>query len=412
MNNQRMATVGRKVLVLGTDARVVLAICRSLGRQGISVHLGWLDPQSMACRSRYVQKVHRISPYHPTELRWKYELLELFEKEDFQLIIPCNDSTVVPLQMHAADFAHVKALHLHAPEVYDIVFSKLKTVELATKLGVHVARTAAIHSVADQQQAHGLQLPVVVKPLTTFDGTSGMGKSHIVVRASTSEELTAILSRAPYSASCIVQEYFAGTGMGVEILADQGTVLTAFQHERIHETMAYGSSYRKSVSLHPELYAAACSLMKALKYTGVAMVEFLMNKETGQWILVEINGRFWGSLPLAVHAGANFPYFLYQYWVEQRRSFPANYRHNVYCRNLLLDWQGRKQRKSTGGSRLLELCRDVLHLTTCRDHIDSFSIDDPRPAVAEFSSTFSKAVQKLAKLPPNPTPAQGTNLLP
>jgi predicted ATP-grasp superfamily ATP-dependent carboligase len=383
MNNQRSSAAGGKVLVLGTDARVVLAICRSLGRQGISVHLGWLDPDSIACHSRYVQQIHRIAPYHPAELTWKHELLELIDKEDFQLIIPCNDSTVVPLQLHAADFAHVQALHLHRPEVYDVVFNKLKTVELAKKLGVHVARTAVVHSPADHEAAQRLQLPVVVKPLTTFDGSSGMNKSHVVVCASTSDELTAILARAPYASGCIVQEYFSGTGMGVEILADQGTVLTSFQHERLHETMAYGSSYRKSVALHPELHAAACSLMQALGYTGVGMVEFLMNKETGQWILVEINGRFWGSLPLAIHAGADFPYFLYQYWVEQRRSFPASYRLDVYCRNLLLDWQGRKQRKSTGRSRLRDFWRDIRNLATCRDHLDSFSIDDPRPAVME-----------------------------
>lgn len=397
MNHQDRPDIAapRKVLVLGTDDRVVLAICRSLGRQGIEVHLGWIDPKSVACRSRYVRKVHSIASYNPAESTWKRELLDLCTKEDFQLVIPCNDSTVVPLQLHAADFAAVPALHLHAPEVFEVVFSKQKTVELANKLGVRVARSATVFSAADHSQAHALQLPVVVKPLTTFDGHSTSGKSNIVVRANRPEELTSILARDPYSAGCLVQEFFAGIGMGVEILADHGTVLTAFQHERLHETMAYGSSYRKSVPLHPEMHAAACTLMKQLAYTGVAMVEFLINKETGQWILVEINGRFWGSLPLAVHAGADFPYFLYQYWVENRRDFPKAYRPHVYCRNLLLDWQGRKQRKPTGTSRLLELCRDILHVTTCRDHFDSFSIDDPRPAVAEVRSAFGRAMHKL-----------------
>ena len=61
--------------------------------------------------------------------------------------------------------------------------------------------------------------------------------------------------------------------------------------------------------------------MRALRYTGVAMVEFKVNAKTGEFVLIEINGRFWGSLPLAVAAGANFPLWLYQMWVENREDF-------------------------------------------------------------------------------------------
>ena len=35
--------------------------------------------------------------------------------------------------------------------------------------------------------------------------------------------------------------------------------------------------------------------------------EFRVDAASDHWILVEINGRFWGSLPLAVASGMDFP---------------------------------------------------------------------------------------------------------
>ena len=47
------------------------------------------------------------------------------------------------------------------------------------------------------------------------------------------------------------------------------------------------------------------SFLKELNYSGVAMIEYKLNPETGDWVFIEINARFWGSLPLAVAAGAD-----------------------------------------------------------------------------------------------------------
>ncbi len=45
----------------------------------------------------------------------------------------------------------------------------------------------------------------------------------------------------------------------------------------------------------------------ALDWTGVAMVEFKLDARDGVAKLMEINGRFWGSLQLADRRGRRFP---------------------------------------------------------------------------------------------------------
>ena len=93
-------------------------------------------------------------------------------------------------------------------------------------------------------------------------------------------------------------------------LARDGDVLIEFQHERIHEWPPEGgvSTLCRSVSLEKGVDARARSaaLIKALKWTGVAMVEYRYDESAQTYCLMEINGRFWGSLPLAIGAGVPF----------------------------------------------------------------------------------------------------------
>src|SRR6185369_11393153 len=111
------------------------------------------------------------------------------------------------------------------------------------------------------------------------------------VRKAWNREQAQALAKSPL----LVQQNFIGIGVGVEVLCREGEVLAAFQHERVHEPMSGGgSTYRKSVALSPELMDAARKLMRAMQHTGVGMVEFKVNPADGSWILIEINGRFWG----------------------------------------------------------------------------------------------------------------------
>jgi hypothetical protein len=55
------------------------------------------------------------------------------------------------------------------------------------------------------------------------------------------------------------------------------------------------------------LVVACEQLLDALGYDGAAMVEFKLNSTTGEYVLMEINARLWGSVQLAIDAGVDFP---------------------------------------------------------------------------------------------------------
>lgn len=140
----------RKVLILGGDAGAVLfTIVRSLGRQGIEVHSAWGRPAAIAHRSRYLTRTWDLSPYDPGDDRWKPALIDLVAGERFDLVIPCDDPSLLPLQAHRAELeGHGRFCPLD-DSAFEATSSKAKTYELAVELGLPVPRQARIEDLAE-----------------------------------------------------------------------------------------------------------------------------------------------------------------------------------------------------------------------------------------------------------------------
>ncbi len=68
-----------------------------------------------------------------------------------------------------------------------------------------------------------------------------------------------------------------------------------------------GASCRAvTVPVDPDLSARAAALFRVLGWFGLAELQFLV-PAAGPARLIDLNGRFYGSLALAVRAGANLP---------------------------------------------------------------------------------------------------------
>ena len=383
----------RKVLVLGHDSQSFLSVIRSLGRAGIEVHVAWHQPDSVALRSRYVACAHDIPSFRMEDDLWKTRMIDLVTREKFDLVIPCHDSSIAPLQQHRADLEPHGRFYLISDEAYGVLSDKLKTNELARSLGIHVPREVVLSNLAELERAiTGFDYPVVLKPRGSFNPGDPASR-HEVHKVFGKDDLRKAFHSLADARPLALQENVLGRGAGVELLIKSGQVLLAFQHVRLHEPpRGGGSSYRMSTALTPELLDASVRLLKSVDYTGVAMVEFKVEPKTGRWALMEVNARFWGSLPLAIAAGADFPLALFQMLVEGRTAFPSHYRVGLCCRNWEADagWliaNLRADRKDPTlttrpiGAVMAETVKNVVLL---RERSDTLTIDDPKPALHEL----------------------------
>jgi len=388
----------RKVLALGHDTRSLLAVVRSLGRKGLQVDVGWCPERSPVRSSRFVRVARDIAPFSEKSSRWKEDLVGLMRKERYDLVVPCDDPSVLPLQHHRHDLEPHGRLYLLSDQAYHVTSNKLETTNLARRLGIPLPREIRAEEAGDLERiSREFQLPVVLKPISSV-GTDDVASKRFVRKAYNASELESALVELLSFGPVQAQENVVGLGVGVEVIADGGEILAAFQHRRVHEPpLGGGSSYRCSVPLDPELFEATRKLMEALTYTGVAMVEFKVDPKTGGWALMEINGRFWGSLPLAVSAGVDFPFYLYQLIVEGKRSFPGGYRVGIHARNWSRDvvwmWQNFKADRSDPTLVTVPLGHVLLefrHLLTLKERSDTFTLDDPRPGLAEVGELIRK----------------------
>ena len=106
-----------------------------------------------------------------------------------------------------------------------------------------------------------------------------------------------------------LQEYIEGRGYGFFSLFQDGEPVLCQMHERIWEYPVTGgpSVYARTVC-DRRLEELGLRLLRALRWNGVAMVEFRKAAVDGDYRLMEINPRFWGSLDLSIAAGADCPY--------------------------------------------------------------------------------------------------------
>jgi protein-tyrosine-phosphatase/predicted ATP-grasp superfamily ATP-dependent carboligase len=392
------------VLVLGDDDRSCLTIVRSLGRHGLDVWLATENPDTLVRRSRYARRTVLLPSTRADVDRWAAELEALLRKNAFDLVIPCSDNVLVPVVKRRAEFEALARFALPDDVGFEHTYSKDRTLALADRLDVPTPGTRVVRQrseLAALLTTPPFPFPLVVKPNSSKVWKDGKRQDLRVRTVADASALEAAAAAALEFGLVLVQRRFPGVGVGQEFLASQGEILAAFQHERVHEPRrGGGSSYRKSADLDERMLACSKRLLGELRWTGVAMVEYKQDPETRDFVLMEINGRFWGSLPLAVAAGVDFPYYLHQLLVRNERPSPPRYRAEVYARNVAKDlaWFSETRREVGGAAGWAvvakEIARGARNAVAGREHLDTLTRDDPAPALAELGRGIAASVRK------------------
>jgi predicted ATP-grasp superfamily ATP-dependent carboligase len=407
--------MNRQPIALVTDGErgSSLAIVRSLGRRGWRVVACAREGLAPALASKYAAAAERYPDPERGVKAYVQRIAELAERERVDLILPVTDNTLLPLVKHRAALPAHCTLGGATPEQLDLVCDKQRTLELARKLDVPVPRTWVVHGPEDLDAALAeLGFPVVVKPARSriFDSGGSALKAFNVQYAFDRAQAAAIVARVAGAVPLLFQERCAGQGIGVELCTRAGEVVLAFQHRRLAELPITGgaSAWRASMELDPVLYGHAQRLARALGWTGLMMVEFKVGPKA---LLMEINGRVWGSLPLACRAGVDFPAAWADVLLGRSPTGSSTdfgpigaYPSGVRCHQpgSLLIWianvaLGRRRYPQLPVPRRRRALAALAALFGFRSHSDIFAWDDLQPAWVDLRQTFSKIGVKLQR---------------
>ena len=174
-----------------------------------------------------------------------------------------------------------------------------------------------IESISDLEAPKHCSFPAVVKDRFSVRWSCGKAVFGSVAYAYSQGELkTKVTERLRAASDVLVQEFVAGVGIGFSCFVVNGKVLLPFEWQRIREIdpRGSGSSCRKSILLDEQLVLLSGRLIANIGFEGIAMVEYKQTKE-GRRVLMEINGRPWGSIALPIASGIDYPRYLIDWFL-------------------------------------------------------------------------------------------------
>ncbi len=169
-----------------------------------------------------------------------------------------------------------------------------------------------------------LSFPVLVKPAL------GLGGEGIKL-VTTAEQLNLILTSNHFTEKeYFIQKYINGYDIGVNIFSINGEILCHTIQKALFSgqlTYSRGTEFVKN----QELLELVSSIVRKLRYSGVANMDFRYDSENGKFVLLDFNARYWSTLEGSMFMGVNFPLLATAYSQGKQINFNGYATGTYYC---------------------------------------------------------------------------------
>jgi predicted ATP-grasp superfamily ATP-dependent carboligase len=302
-----------RILVLDGHSAAALAFTRSAGRAGHWVAVGANAGLFAAAKlSRYCRLALDYPVSTDDASRFVDAIFNFVRQHSVELVVPITDWTLHPISEQRDRFDGVCRVVLPPHAALETASDKYRTIEIARELGMTVPPTWLVRSPAELPKLPAMGFPVVVKDRFSTRWINGKAVFGTVTYASGKGELEhRVAERLRFAEDVLIQQFVPGSGIGFSCFVTRQAVALPFAWERIREVDPRGSasSCRRSIALAEGLVERSGRLVRAIGFQGIAMVEY-KRSPNGDLVLMEVNGRPWGSIALPIASGIDYPRFL------------------------------------------------------------------------------------------------------
>jgi predicted ATP-grasp superfamily ATP-dependent carboligase len=276
----------------------------------------------------------------PNALEWPTEfadaIVALVAAERAAVVLPIAEQSLLAILPVRAQLSPA-IVPFPDLDAFSALSDKERLLKEASKLGIAIPTQEIVRDVeaVAKMDLSELRYPLVVKPARSVSERAGVRAKFSVTYASDASDLERkVRAFHPAAFPLLLQQRVVGAGTGIFLLLWDGMLKAQFAHKRLYEKPPSGgvSVYRESVSIDEGLRDRSRALLDRFGWRGVAMVEYKLDSATGQPYLMEVNGRFWGSLQLAIDSGVDFPRILVACALGKRSQQMPSYRVGVRSR--------------------------------------------------------------------------------
>jgi predicted ATP-grasp superfamily ATP-dependent carboligase len=323
-------------LVLNAGLRQSLVTVRSLGRRGLSIAAAGTHPSAPAFASRWCQQGF-VFPQEEGVEAYLAALEEWLERARARVLVTSHDGTIALLRPRRALLGDRVRVALAGEEALSIAVNKERTLAVARRLGLRGPREVVVHGVDDVPRALAeIGLPAVVKPVESWLWRGADGERVGSQLAVTPREAhLAVEALTQFGGATLVQQLLTGRREAVSFLYANGEMHARFAQwaRRTNPPLGGESVVRESIAVPPDIGGQAELLVREIDLQGYSEVEFRRDS-AGVPYLMEINPRLSASVEVAVRAGVDFPYLVYQWACEEPIARTAPYRVGCWMRHL------------------------------------------------------------------------------
>ena len=389
------------ILLTYSWVRSSYAALRNLSTHGVKVCVADSHRVGMCQLSRLKDGFERYTSHYEDENAFIEQVIEICRKRNVKIILPSHNETEI-LARHRDRLPGNLAALLPDSSHCELFNNKASAYEYAKSIGVPVPIRIKYNQPSQLAEAiHNSCFKKTVIKLLTGNSAKGVFYADDPISAQKIVEGLVIQYNLGYERYPLVEERVEGEGWGNSVLYWHGQQIANFTHRRLREKISTGgtSTLRESAR-HPELEAAAAKIFDTLGWHGLAMSEFKVCPKTGKFWFIEVNPRMWGSIPLAISAGVEFPYLA---WLSATEGPVVAKAYHASCQ-AKHPWRGRwllgdtmvvAQQLLTGkigaASKTLFKSR--------ADSLDDFFWDDPFAFLGEVLYYGSNSLAKMSLNP-------------
>jgi len=287
------------ILTIGWDSNICLGVAYCLYKAGYKVYLLSHNPNNAGRYSRFIAK--SFSYNHEHELA--DAVLDIVKKEKIDLVMPYDENETRTIRQNQdAILQYTNCSWATSPDQFNIGINKSSLAGFLETNRIPCPPTA---SIGDQDKINRIikdyGFPLLVKKMRS---SAGRGIQKIF----STQELTDFFTEHNPN-DYLIQPFLIGSDVTCNVICSQGEIIC---HTLQESPVKSGEEFNANDTLiyheDEEVLQIVGSMMKALNWHGVACVDLRRAVNTGKPHILEINGRFWGSvLPSFLKAGINFP---------------------------------------------------------------------------------------------------------